>query len=65
MERHEIDPQPDALTVRETARRLSVSQMTVWRLLARGVLIRVRVGRAVRILARSVEQFVERGGVGR
>ncbi|HYF14042.1 MAG TPA: excisionase family DNA-binding protein [Phycisphaerales bacterium] len=53
---------PVALTVREAARRLSLSQSTIWRLLARGTLARVRVGRSVRVLAKSVEEFAAKGG---
>jgi excisionase family DNA binding protein len=53
---------PVALTIGEAARRLAVSQMTIRRLLERGELVRVAVGRSVRVLAKSVNKFAERGG---
>jgi excisionase family DNA binding protein len=52
-----------ALTIPEAARRLSISPMTVRRLLECGELARIRVGRSVRVLARSVDELAERGGV--
>ena len=55
--------EPLALTIHQAARRLSVSATTVRRLLARGELARVALGRSVRVLARSVEALAERGGV--
>lgn len=58
-------PQPAALTIPEAARRLAVSPMTIRRLLARGELGRIAVGRAVRVLARTVDELAERGGVSR
>lgn len=54
-----------ALSIPHTARRLEVSASTVRRLLARGALIRVTLGRSVRVLARSVDELAERGGVSR
>ncbi len=65
MESKKVDPPPVALTIADAARRLSVSKMTVRRLLARGVLARVAVGRSVRVLARTVDDLAERGGVSR
>ncbi len=65
MESKKVDPPPVALTIADAARRLSVSKMTVRRLLARGVLARVAVGRSVRVLARTVDELAERGGVSR
>jgi excisionase family DNA binding protein len=53
---------PVAITGEEAARRLSVSRSTIRRLLARGELTRVRLGRSVRILAASVEALAARGG---
>lgn len=55
-------PSPHALTVGETARRLSLSLSTVWRLLQRGELRRVRIGRSVRVDAQSIAAFVAQGG---
>lgn len=65
MERKCDDSPPVALTIGQTARRLAVSPMTIRRLLARGELSRVAVGRSVRVLARSVDELAERGGVSR
>jgi len=65
MERNRIESPPVALTIAEAARRLAVSPMTIRRLLARGALSRVVVGRSVRVLARSVDELAERGGVER
>lgn len=49
-------------TVAETAALLSVSSRTVWRLIARGTLHAVRIGRSVRIDRRVIEKFVATGG---
>lgn len=65
MERDKLEPPPVALTVADAARRLAVSPMTIRRLLARGALSRIAVGRSVRVLARSVDELAERGGVAR
>ena len=65
MERNRIESPPVALTIADAARRLAVSPMTIRRLLARGALSRVAVGRSVRVLARSVDELAERGGVAR
>lgn len=54
-----------ALTIGEAAKRLSVSSMTIRRLLADGQLSKVAIGRSIRVSARSVEAFIERGGVAR
>lgn len=48
------------LTIVETARRLVVSTATVRRLLAKGELRAVRIGRCVRITADSVAILAER-----
>jgi excisionase family DNA binding protein len=65
MDRNKEGTQQVAVTIREAARRLSVSYITVWRMLNRGDLTRVRIGRSVRVLARSVDELAERGGVPR
>jgi excisionase family DNA binding protein len=65
MERDRVETPPLALTIPGAARRLAVSPMTIRRLLARGALTRVAVGRSVRVLARSVDELAERGGVAR
>lgn len=54
-----------ALTIGCAARRLAVSASTIRRLLARGELVRISVGRSVRVLARSVDELAERGGLTR
>jgi excisionase family DNA binding protein len=56
---------PLALTIGDAAKRLSVSAMTIRRLLASGQLLKVVIGRSIRVSARSVEALVERGGVAR
>lgn len=63
MQPNSRDVAPVALTIEAAARRLAVSRTTIRRLLARGVLRRVAVGRSVRVLARSVDELAERGGV--
>lgn len=65
MQRNKFESPPVALTIADAARRLAVSPTTVRRLLARGALSRVAVGRSVRVLARSVDELAERGGVAR
>lgn len=65
MERNRYELAPVALTIPEAARRLAVSPMTIRRLLAGGSLTRIAVGRSVRVLARSVDELAERGGVAR
>jgi excisionase family DNA binding protein len=65
MERNKVEASLVALTIAEAARRLAVSPMTIRRLLVRGALSRVAVGRSVRVLARSVNELAERGGVSR
>ena len=65
MERDRIEAPPIALTIGEASRRLAVSRMTIRRLLERGALVRITVGRSVRVLARSVDELAERGGVSR
>ncbi len=52
-----------AVTIAAAARRLQVSQSTIRRLLSRGELVRVTIGRSVRVLAASVDSLAERGGV--
>jgi excisionase family DNA binding protein len=63
MKTAEPDPIRVAITIAEAARRLDLSRMTIRRLLDRDELSRVRVGRSVRVLARSVDELAERGGV--
>jgi len=66
MERNKVDLPPVALTIADAARRLSVSPMTIRRLLRRGTLYRISIGRSVRVLTRSIDEFADRGeGVAR
>jgi excisionase family DNA binding protein len=56
-------PAPARLyTVGQTAARMSCSPRTIWRLVGRNELRLVRLGRAARIDAESVEEFIARGG---
>lgn len=50
------------LRPRDVAELLGVSTRTVQRLLRRGVLVEVRIGRATRVKADSVQAFVDAGG---
>ena len=54
--------QPLTVTIRAAALRLSISQMTVRRLMASGALERIRFGRSVRVTAASVIELVAKGG---
>lgn len=65
MQREKVDAVPVAVTIGDAAQRLAVSRTTIRRLLARGELVRVSMGRSVRVLARSVDELAERGGVTR
>jgi excisionase family DNA binding protein len=60
---NKIEDPPVALTITEAARRLAVSPMTIRRLLEQDELSRIAIGRSVRVLARSVDELAERGGV--
>lgn len=51
-------PEVDLLKVREAARRLNVSENTVRRLVNDGDLTSVRIGRALRIPAHSVDELI-------
>lgn len=65
MNREMSELAPIALTIADAARQLAVSQMTIRRLLDSGALAKVSLGRAVRVLAQSVRELAERGGVSR
>ncbi len=51
------------LTVTEVASDLRVSKMTVYRLIKRGNLPAVRVGRGYRIKAQTVEQYLTKESI--
>lgn len=44
--------------------RLGVSQKSVWRLIRRGLIPAVRVGRQVRVDQAQLEEWIRAGGVG-
>ena len=50
------------LSVCECAAQLGVSTRTVRRLVSKGTLLSVRLGRSIRIPITSVEALIERGG---
>ena len=47
------------LSVHEVADRLSLSTRTIWRLLRRGDLTELKIGKSVRIDAADLQRFVE------
>jgi excisionase family DNA binding protein len=51
-----------AVRVARAADELGVSPRTIWRLMAKGELERVQIGRAVRVKASSIEAFLAKGG---
>jgi excisionase family DNA binding protein len=55
-------PRQPLVTVAAVSQQLSVSERTVRRLAANGVLRGVRVGRQLRFDPNTVAEFVERGG---
>jgi excisionase family DNA binding protein len=60
-----VDPIDDtriALTMRECARALGVSERAVWSLVKSGRLPSFRLGRTVRISRNAIEAFIEQGG---
>lgn len=48
------------LTIRQTARQMSVSERQVWRLIKAQQLRIIRIGRAVRISPEDLRQFLQR-----
>ena len=54
-------PERLVLTVPETAALLGCSEVTVWRLLSRGRLKRVRIGTSTRINRAAVEAYAATG----
>jgi len=50
----------DLYTISETAERLRVSRSTIYRLIASGDLLVIRLGTAPRIPAKVVDQFIDR-----
>ncbi len=62
MRSEKTEHRPDALTYPEVAARLRCSPMTVRRLVERGQLQRVSLGRAVRITEASIAALLRNGG---
>ena len=56
---------PLALTIPQAGEQLAVSRSTIRRLLSRGDLKQIKIGRAVRVLASSVDELAARGGIPR
>lgn len=52
----------DVYKVRESASKLDVSVRTVYRLIRLGELKIVKVGRSTRVTARSIDEFIKKGG---
>jgi excisionase family DNA binding protein len=48
------------LRVRDCARMLNCSQRSIWRMLDRGELTRIRVGKSVRVESAEIQQFIAR-----
>ena len=57
--------QPITVTLRVAARRLSVCEMTIRRLLDSGSLERISIGRSVRVVAASIDRLIAKGGTSR
>ena len=58
--RNAVSVNPQLLTIDEVATNLKVSRATVYRLIARGYLQRIKVGSSARFTERSVEQLIRR-----
>jgi excisionase family DNA binding protein len=52
--------QTQLLRIRDAARALAVSERSVWRMLDRGELTRIRVGAAVRVEHAELAAFISR-----
>lgn len=50
------------VTVSGAGRLLSISERSVWRLIQKGELDVVRLGRSVRVSAQAIEKLIRRGG---
>lgn len=55
-------PPPKLLSVPEAAQLLGVSARTTWRLVSNRRLKTVRVGRCLRVVAISIDEFIAKGG---
>lgn len=58
--RNAVSVNPQLLTIDEVATNLKVSRATVYRLITRGYLQRIKVGSSARFTERSVEQLIRR-----
>ena len=50
------------LTVLQASERLTISERSIWRLISSGELEAIRLGRATRVTAESLEELIARGG---
>ncbi len=50
------------VTLPQAAADLAISVRSAWRLLSRGDLQKVQVGRAVRVTRESIDRFIAKGG---
>ncbi|MGE3110105.1 MAG: helix-turn-helix domain-containing protein [Phycisphaerales bacterium] len=55
-------PSQRLLKLTEAADELSISARSAWRLVSRGDLQKVQVGRAVRVTRESIDAFIAKGG---
>jgi len=53
---------PEAVSMRDAATIMGVSERSVWTLCNRGLLPSFKIGRTVRIRYDAIQQFMERGG---
>jgi excisionase family DNA binding protein len=56
------DVESDVDTVPGAAHRLLTSTRSIWRLIGKGELKTVRVGRSVKVTRASIAEFIEKGG---
>ena len=53
---------PEAVSMRDAATIMGVSERSVWTLCNRGLLTSFKIGQTVRIRYEAIQQFMERGG---
>lgn len=57
MSNTEYSPESEYITIKEAAKRFGISSSTQYRLIGRGFIEAVKVGRHTRIVAASVEKY--------
>ena len=62
MKRDILQCEPEVLSIPQAGALLCVSSSTIRRLLARGELAWIRIGRSVRVHRSSIEQLIARSG---